>query len=160
MSNLDSSDLPSDVEEAAQMAVSSLLPLKSKEKYEKVYKRFVCWCSEKNIQNIFKEKVLLAYFETISKSYSSSSLWAFYSMLRAVISTKNNIDISKFIQLQAFLKRKSEGHKPKKSKTFLKEEIAQFLMTADDSTFLLKKVRILRVFFGCFQKIPPKKPRF
>jgi hypothetical protein len=91
---------------------------------------------------MFQERVFLAYFETISKKYSSSSLWTFYSMVRAVTATKNNLDIGKFGQLQALLKRKSEGYKPKKSKTFSKEEIAKFLTTADDEKFLLAKVRI------------------
>ncbi|KAJ8915479.1 hypothetical protein NQ315_003242 [Exocentrus adspersus] len=112
----DSEDLPSGIEEAATSAVSTLLPSKSRDKYKKIYNR------------------------ELSKSYSSSSLWAFYSMIRAVASMKNNIDISKDAQLQAFLKRKSEGYKPKKSRTFTKEEIARFLKEADDKKFLLTKL--------------------
>lgn len=133
-------DLPSDIEEIAQHAVSSLLPEKSKNKYKKEYDRFVSWCKEKNIKNFLQEKVFLAYFETLSQKYSSSSLWAFYSMIRATISMKNNVDISKFAQLQALLKRKSEGYKAKKSKTFTKEEIGKFLKEAEDKKFLLVKV--------------------
>lgn len=136
-----SEELPSDIEEAAANVVSGLLPAKSKEKYEKMYQRFVTWCETKNIKSPFQEKVLLVYFETLAATYSSSSLWSFYSMLRATISTKNNVDISKYTQLQAFLKRKSEGYVPKKSRTFSREEIERFLKEADDKTFLLTKVR-------------------
>jgi hypothetical protein len=75
------------------------------------------------VKNETNEKVLLAYFENMSKMDKSSSLWAFYSMLRAMISMKKNVDISKYGQLIAFLKRQAE---PKKSKVFSKNEIARF----------------------------------
>jgi hypothetical protein len=75
------------------------------------------------VKNETNEKVLLAYFENMSKMYKSSRLWAFYSMLRAMISMKKNVDISKYGQLIAFLKRQAE---PKKSKVFSKNEIARF----------------------------------
>ncbi|KAJ8912394.1 hypothetical protein NQ315_013460 [Exocentrus adspersus] len=148
----DSEDLPSDIEEAATSAVSTLLPSKSKDKYKKIYNRFTSWCEKKNLKNHLQEKVLLAYFSELSKSYSSSSLWAFYSMIRAVASMKNNIDISKYAQLQAFLKRKSEGYKPKKSRTFTKEEIARFLKEADDKKFLLTKVGLVIGIAGACRK--------
>jgi hypothetical protein len=44
-------------------------------------------------------------------------------MLRAMISMKKNVDISKYGQLIAFLKRQAE---PKKSEVFSKNEIARF----------------------------------
>jgi hypothetical protein len=74
------------------------------------------------VKNETNEKVLLAYFENMSKMYKSSNLWAFYS-IRAMISMKKNVDISKYGQLIAFLKRQAEGYKPKKSKIFSKNEI-------------------------------------
>lgn len=116
----ESESLPSDIEEAAANAVSSLLPDKSKNKYEKFYKRFSEWCESKKIKNEAKEKVLLAFFEELAKNYKSSSLWAFYSMLRATISMKQNVDISKFNNLVAFLKKQSSGYKPKKIKNINK----------------------------------------
>lgn len=141
----DSEDLPSDIENAATSAVSSLLPEKSKRKYEQVYERFIRWCNQKGVKNETSDKVLLAYFEELSKMYKSSSLWAYYSMLRATTLAKKNVDISKHNQLIAFLKRKADGYKPKKSKVFSKEEIARFLKEADDETFLLSKVRMFKI---------------
>ncbi|KAJ8909265.1 hypothetical protein NQ315_012358 [Exocentrus adspersus] len=121
----DSEDLPSDIEEAATSAVSTLLPSKSKDKYKKIYNRFTSWCEKKNLKNHLQEKVLLAYFSELSKSYSSSSLWAFYSMIRAVASMKNNIDI---------------------------KEIARFLKEADDKKFLLTKVGLVIGIAGACRK--------
>lgn len=131
---------PSDIENAASSAISLLIPTKSKDKYESTYKIFQKWCDEKKVTNI-NEKVLLAYFQIKSASYKSSSLWTFYSMLRTMISTRNNIDISKFTNLIALLKRKSEGYKAKKSKVLLKNDFEKFLKEADESNHLLLKVK-------------------
>jgi hypothetical protein len=48
------------------------------------------------VKNVSNEKVLLAYLEYLSKYFESSSLWIYYSMLRA---TKKNVDISKYVHL-------------------------------------------------------------
>ena len=82
------SDIPSDIEEAATKVISSLLPDKSRVKYELTYSRYEKWCVEKKINNVTNEKVFLAYFEHLSKTQKPSSLWAYYSMLRSVISIK------------------------------------------------------------------------
>lgn len=140
----DPESVPSDIEEAATNVVSSLLPEKSRVKYEKAYKRFGEWCEEKKVKNTANEKVLLAYFEHLSKYYKSSSLWAYYSMLRAMISMNKNVDIGKYSHLITFLKRKAEGYRPKKSKILTKQDVIKFLQEADDKKFLLTKVRCLR----------------
>ena len=101
-----SESVPLDIEEAATSVLSALLPAKLK--YEKTYEWYLKWCNEKKVQNVTSVKVLLAYFDNLLKYYNSSSVWAFYSMLRT-ISMKNNVDISKCNQLIAFLKRQSEG---------------------------------------------------
>jgi hypothetical protein len=41
----------SDIEESAALALNSLLPEKSKEKYKKAYKDFENWCSEKRVKH-------------------------------------------------------------------------------------------------------------
>lgn len=145
MSDSEDENLPSDIEDAAAKAIASLLPDKSKLLYEKFYKRFTDWCASKKISNGVKEKVILAFFEDLSKIYKCSSLWSFYSMLRAVISLKQNVDISKFNHLIAFLKKQSVGHKPKKSRILTIEDISRFLREADDKEFLLMKVVWLSV---------------
>jgi PP-loop superfamily ATP-utilizing enzyme len=55
-------------------------------------------------------------------------------------SSKINIDISQYHQVVAFLKRKSEGYRPKKSCIFCKEKIHQFLKEMNDKDFLFMKV--------------------
>lgn len=131
--------LPSDVELAAQSAINTLIPAKSKKRYEIVYKYFEEWMEAKKIREV-SEKVILAYFSEQAGKLKSSSLWCRYSMLRTLVSIKKNIDISQYHQVVAFLKRKSEGYRPKKSTIFRKEEIHQFLKEMDDKDFLLMKV--------------------
>ncbi|KAJ8909237.1 hypothetical protein NQ315_003523 [Exocentrus adspersus] len=38
-------------------------------------------------------------------------------MLKTMLNVKRNIDVSKFYKLSVFLKRKSEGYKPKKAES-------------------------------------------
>lgn len=130
---------PPDVFEAAQDVLHNLLPEKSKAIYEKRYHQFMEWCLKKKIQN-YSENVLLAYFSTELKSYQSSSLWSIYSMLKSTLSTKQNIDISKYHKLMAFLKKKSSTHCPKKSKTLDLHQIKKFINDAPDNVYLMKKV--------------------
>jgi hypothetical protein len=58
--------------------------------------------------------MVLAYFAERSGKLKPSSLWCRYSMLWTLVSIKKIIDIS---QVVAFLKRKSEEYRPKKSLT-------------------------------------------
>lgn len=145
MSDSDES-LPSDIEETAENVISSLLPEKSRLVYETVFNRYEQWCARKKVENIANEKVLLAYFEELSKSRKCSSLWSYYSMLRSVLSIKKNLDISKHIHLIAFLKRKSDGYRPKKSRIFTKNNIAKFLLEAGDEKFFMMKVNVIQIF--------------
>ena len=41
---------------------------------------------------------------------SAESLWPEYSMLKTTISVEENIDISRFLKLKAFLKHKNDGY--------------------------------------------------
>ena len=60
-------------------------------------------------------------------------------MLRATISTKNNVDITQCKELIAFFKKELEGYRPDKSKIFTKGQIGRFLKEADDKQFFLTK---------------------
>ncbi|KAJ8966301.1 hypothetical protein NQ317_006412 [Molorchus minor] len=75
--------------------------------------RFKKWCAEKNVQ-VYSENVLLAYFSENAKNYKSSTLWAQYSMVKSCLIIYDNIDISKFPKLIAFLKRTGDGYQAKK----------------------------------------------
>lgn len=129
----------SDIEIAANATIWTLIPTKSKAKYELEYEKFEDWYKKNKLQNL-TEKVFLAYFAGKSKINKPSTLWTHYSMLRATINMKKNLDIGKYTQLIAFLKRQSEGHKPKKSKIFSKEDVHKFILTADDDHNLMIKV--------------------
>lgn len=139
MSDLENS-LPPEIEELAEDVVASLLPQKSKSVYEKIYDQYESWCNQKNIKNITHEKVLIVYFKEQSKFKKSSTLWSYYSMIRSMLSIRRNVDISKYIQLIAFLKRNSDAYKPKKSRILSKENITKFLLEAEDEKFLLTKI--------------------
>ena len=72
----------SEIEAAASAACSSLLPEKSKRRYEAAYKCFKDWCQSKNTAQI-SETIMLAYFVDKSKVLkSTASLWCEYSMIK------------------------------------------------------------------------------
>ena len=63
----DSESLPSDIEELATQVVSTLLPEKSKIKYEQAYERLRKWCDEKKIKNIIDDIILFMEHHAIWK---------------------------------------------------------------------------------------------
>lgn len=129
-----------DIEEAAKIASLSSLPQKSRDRYEFTYGLFKKWCCRKNVTSV-TEKVMLAYMlERTQQLKSPASLWCEYSMLKATIKCKENIDISKFPQLIGFLKNRNKGYIPKKSQVLEREHILKFLAQAEDVTYLLIKV--------------------
>lgn len=136
-------DLPLEIENLANNAISGLLPDKSKSLYEKTYANYESWCTQKNVENITHEKVFLAYFKEQSMTKKSSSLWSYYSMLRSTLLLKKNVDISKYSHLIAFLKRNSDSYKPKKSRILTKENIVKFLQEAENEKYLLLKVSMI-----------------
>ncbi|KAJ8974496.1 hypothetical protein NQ317_019454, partial [Molorchus minor] len=131
-----------EIVEAANIAISNLLPTKSRSLYDIAYNRFKKWCAKKNVQ-VYSENVLLAYFSENAKNYKSSTLWAHYSMVKSCLIIYDNIDISKFPKLVAFLKRTGDGYQAKKSKILTKSEIDRFLSSADDKEFLMIKVGLI-----------------
>ncbi|KAJ8911599.1 hypothetical protein NQ315_003981 [Exocentrus adspersus] len=114
-------EVPQDYLEEANVVSLNLLPLKSREKYEKEYQLFKCWMETRQIRKICEEV--------------PSTLWSKYSMLRSTLQSKDNIDI-KFLKLVAFLKRKSAGYKAKKANTFSRGDINKFIAEAPDETYL------------------------
>lgn len=137
-SDLDLQNTPPDVREEANAATLDLLPEKSKEKYLQVYSAFKQWCNQKTVRKT-NETVVLAYFYELSKVYKSSTLWSKFSMLKASLAVKENIDI-KYPKLIAFLKRQAVGYRPQKSQTFTREDVHTFLLEASDNEYLLMKV--------------------
>lgn len=106
----DSSNTPADIIiEIAKGVVLDLLPYKSREVFEFAYNRFMRWCNEKNIKS-YSETVLLVYFSNLSSTMKTSTLWSQYSMVKATLNLKNNVDIGKFSNLRAFLKKQNNGY--------------------------------------------------
>ncbi|KAJ3651099.1 hypothetical protein Zmor_017159 [Zophobas morio] len=134
--------VPFDLSKAAAAATEELLPSKSKERNEKQFQIFEDWRRLKNVTSL-TEDVFLAYFAEKSSSYKASSLWSTYSMLKAVLLLKENLDISKFCKVTAYLKRKSTGYQPKKSKCLSRDQIDKFLLEAPDKEFLVMKVALI-----------------
>lgn len=139
--------------QADRETVSSVVPEKSRAVYEATYSHFNEWLKTEKIETI-NEEVLLAYFLRKSVVMKPSTLWSEYSKLRTTIYVNKNVDIKKFTNLIAFLKRESDGYVPKKPKMFTKNQIEKFLMEADDKEFLMMKVKqsfiyiCLRVFIS------------
>lgn len=137
---MDESGTPAEIEETASKVTLSLLPQKSRERYLMAYEKFDVWCKQKKV-SVINEKVLLGYFFHKSAVLKPSTLWSEYSMVKATLIAKQNVDISKMSQLCAFLKRQADGYKAKKSKIFNRQEIMKFLRESPDETHLFMKVQ-------------------
>lgn len=131
---------PPSILEAANVASLNLVPEKSKQKYTLSYNLFMEWCKEQKTSSC-SENVLIAYFGNISSKFKSSTLWSQYSMLKTMLNINKGVDISNYSKLRAFLKRKSDGYRARKSKVFTTNEIDKFIKEAPDSIYLLAKVR-------------------
>lgn len=128
-----------DILREAELASLNLLPIKSKEKYDKEFKRFNDWRQAKGIRGV-DENIILAYFANLRKNFKISSLWSKYSMVRSTLSLYEGVDISKFSKVIAYLKAEGRTYTPKKAKVFEKNDIEKFLTDAPDNKYLMMKV--------------------
>ncbi|CAH1126098.1 unnamed protein product [Ceutorhynchus assimilis] len=97
---------------------------------------------EKKIGSL-SENNLIAYFAQMSRNSKASTLWATYSMLKTTLNLNDNVDISRYLKLRAFLKKKSLGYQAKKSRVLEMEHIEKFLLEAPDDDFLSTKVALV-----------------
>lgn len=139
MSDSDIDMTPPDIRARAAIANDCVIPEKSKNQYNAVYVKFIEWKTLHNAKT-FSETVLMAYFQELSETYRPSTLWSKYSMLKAVIKLKHDIDIKTYTRLTAFLKRQSAGFQSKKSKVLTAEQIETFINEAPDQQHLATKV--------------------
>lgn len=130
---------PPEIAQTANVVSLSLLPVKSRNLYEKTYAEFMSWCDEKRVAHV-SESVLLAYFSHIAERGFIASLWPKYSMLKSTLNLKKSIDISKFPKLIMFIKRQKVGYVPKKSKVLEKDHVHRFISDAPNNLFLMTKV--------------------
>ncbi|KAJ8980202.1 hypothetical protein NQ317_002214 [Molorchus minor] len=91
-----------EIVEAANIAISNLLPTKSRSLYDIAYNRFKKWCAEKNVQ-VYSENVLLAYFSENAKNYKSSTLWAQYSVVNEIDRFLSSADDKEFLMIKVGL---------------------------------------------------------
>lgn len=96
---------------------------------------------EKNIEAI-SENVLLTYLTELSEKNKASTLWSTYSIIKTCLSIKQNINISKYMKLRAFLKKKNAGYVPKQSKTLSRDQFEKFLENAPNDKYLMHKVKL------------------
>ncbi len=136
-----SNGIDQEIEMAWEEGCASVIPEKSKDRYQNTYQIFKKWCEAKNAP--MEEKTVLAYMvQRCSNLKSPGSLWAEYSMLKATIFLHEGIDISKFATLIGFLKRKNVGYRPKKANVFTRDDFHRFLTEAPDDEYLIHKVDI------------------
>lgn len=64
-------------------------------------------------------------------------------MIKSTLQINENVDISKYNKLIAFLKRQNDEYEPKKSKILTMENVKKFLNEAPDEDFLLMKVVLI-----------------
>ncbi len=118
----------------------SHLPPHSKEKYMAEYNRFCDWVKDKNKDVPITENLVFAYFAELSTTLKPPSLWSRYSILKSTIQLHDNVDISEFKKLRAFLKKRAEGYIPKRAKTLTEDDVERFLKSASDEEYLVMKV--------------------
>ncbi|KAJ8686551.1 hypothetical protein QAD02_022345 [Eretmocerus hayati] len=146
--------IPQEVMDEAQEIALDLLPDKSRDNYLQRYLMFIEWRKSRNIRKSFQEPVLLTYFRHLRtfNRYSSSTLWTIYSMLNACIKAFDHVDISKYLQLKAYIKKLHKGHVPKKSKVLSAIEVNNFCEQAPEPSNLLAKVVLALGLSGCCRK--------
>ena len=145
-SDSDDQDDPEDKLNSLEPCALVSLPNNSARLYEYQYQKFAEW-RVKMHTNKADQDTLLAYFESLSSTYKSSTLWSTYSKLRSTILIKENIDIKNYKELQTFLKKKSKNYKAKKARVFTPEEISRFLSEAPNREYLASKVSMLQKIF-------------
>jgi integrase len=150
----------SDIQTLVNAAVNELPPNKSRKRYNKELSLFENWKCEKGIKNVDKDVVLANFYYKVyqvcryilryvlqTDKLKPSTLQSIYSMLKAELNIKDNIDIIQYSRLRAFLKRKTVGYTPKKSKFLTADDIAKYLKEADDNQHLMIKVKVFILLF-------------
>jgi hypothetical protein len=68
--------VPLEIQAEAKIACLNLLPIKSKDVYEKELQNFNAWKQERGVSGINEDVLyVLAYFLSLQKKCASSSMW-------------------------------------------------------------------------------------
>lgn len=138
----DEEEVIRDFEKEAQLVIETdTLPKKSLDRYNLVYQTFLKWKNE-NKANSFEESILICYFKDLQKKVGPATLWSVWSILKKMLQTRDNVDISNYLHLKSILKNNSKHYKPRKSLTLSWEQIITFMTKASDYVYLGSKVCI------------------
>lgn len=146
--NSSDEELPQSIQDDAAAATMDILPTISKERYEKQYQHFENWRKEQGVTSL-KEDVFLAYFLELSSKLKPNTLWSRYSMIKSVLKLRENVDLSRYFKLTAYLKKKNVGLLPKKALVFTKEHISTFMQAPDEMYLLIKVATIFGLAGAC-----------
>ena len=104
--SMDEEDIIRDFDAEAQLIVEKdSLPKKSGDRYTLVYETYKKWQFEhKNSLSNSAENNLLVYFKELMGKLKPSTVWSIWSMLKKTMSTKENVDISQFLNLKSTVK--------------------------------------------------------
>ena len=117
------------------------LPKKSGYRYTLVYETYKKWHFEhKNSLSNSAENNLLVYFKELMGRLKPSTVWSIWSMLKKTMSTKENVDISQFLNLKRTVTNNSKGYLPNKSEVLTWNDVEKFIKTAAD--YELSKLKI------------------
>lgn len=142
-------EIPEEIVRKAEKAAQNLLPKKSRDSYDREYEKLLQWMAQNCVEHI-NETVLLGYFGDLADSFSPSSLWSKYSMVKKTLMVNKNINIVNYHKLSEYLKQRSKGYQPKKSKVLSREDVLKFIHESPNETFLMNKVALIfGVFGGC-----------
>lgn len=128
-------------EEAKSIIETKTLPNKSADRYVLVYDTYMKWKTEnKNLLSSSEENNLVVYFNQLIKKLKPSTVWSVWSMLKKTLSTRDNIDMSRFQRLRSIVKANAKGYKPTKSFIFKWQDILKFINNESDYVYLAAKV--------------------
>ncbi|XP_044001775.1 uncharacterized protein LOC122848052 [Aphidius gifuensis] len=142
---ISSNSIPIEQLKTADIIEQKLVPDKSEKIYKRTYQHFKTWQLLKETSSA-DEKIILTYMQYLKddKNYSPSSLWSVHTMLKKTLLAEEEIDISSFSKVSAYLKKQSIGCRSKKSKNLTAKEIEFFLNNAPNDEYLcIKAVSIL-----------------
>ncbi|KAJ8914186.1 hypothetical protein NQ315_015959 [Exocentrus adspersus] len=83
-----------ELEDAVKEVMDGILPKKSRKIYEARYDTFVKNGAVRENWKMSTKMFYLCFFAEKSKTLSSSTLWAHYSMLKTMLNVKRNIDVA------------------------------------------------------------------
>jgi len=112
----DVENIPYEINQIANAGCWSLLPKKSRERYNPTYKFYQKWKKEQGIITRDAENVIIAYLLKLAEKLKPTSLWAYFSRLSNIVKLYN-VDISKWERVN-FAKTKVQRLRIAQAKVF------------------------------------------